>query len=211
MFVVYSPDGRAAIGLSQALPSLKVEPSKATNAPKKVALNPLREEPEDAEKRFKAYNPAIAQYKNTLASEQDHHIVVKAKEIMTSPLITVSPDQSVEQVWALMNEHQIHHFPVLDGGVLIGLCSSQCIFNEQLLVQPEQLETLKKQPVSTIMRQEVVTTHLETDIRKMAFVMSHYRLGCLPIMSDTGDLLGIVTLSDMVKRLAEEPPIELYA
>jgi len=211
MFIVYSPDGRAAIGLSQAMPSLKVEPSKTVNPPAKVELDALREDPADAEKKFKAFNPAIAQYQHTLETEHEKHIVVKAKEIMTSPVITLRADQLVEEAWDLMNEHQIHHFPVLEKGILVGLCSSQCLLNNTLLSHPENWVDLKKEFVSSVMKKEVVTTHLNSDIRKMAFVMSHYDLGCLPIMSETGGVLGMVTLSDMIKRLAEEPPIELYA
>lgn len=44
-------------------------------------------------------------------------------ELMTSNLITVTPDNSVEDCMRLMTNKHIRHLPVLDGETLIGLIS----------------------------------------------------------------------------------------
>jgi signal-transduction protein with cAMP-binding, CBS, and nucleotidyltransferase domain len=44
-------------------------------------------------------------------------------EIMTSPLIVVSPDTSVEQCQALITERRIRHLPVAENGQVIGMIS----------------------------------------------------------------------------------------
>ena len=36
------------------------------------------------------------------------------QEIMTSPLISIGPDQSIFECAQLMSEHHIHHLPVMD-------------------------------------------------------------------------------------------------
>lgn len=50
---------------------------------------------------------------------------VKIKELMSSPLITASPDMTVVDCAMLMKEHRIHHLPVADqNGNIIGMISA---------------------------------------------------------------------------------------
>jgi len=44
-------------------------------------------------------------------------------EIMTSNLITVSPDNSIEDCMQLMTDHFIRHLPVMDNDTLVGIIS----------------------------------------------------------------------------------------
>ena len=44
-------------------------------------------------------------------------------EIMTSPLIVVSPDTSVEECQSLITERRIRHLPVAEGGEVVGMIS----------------------------------------------------------------------------------------
>jgi signal-transduction protein with cAMP-binding, CBS, and nucleotidyltransferase domain len=44
-------------------------------------------------------------------------------EIMTSPLIVVSPDTSVDECMAIITEQRIRHLPVADGGEVVGMIS----------------------------------------------------------------------------------------
>lgn len=45
------------------------------------------------------------------------------KEIMSSPAIVVSPDQSVEAGMRIMTERHIRHLPVVDGRDILGVVS----------------------------------------------------------------------------------------
>jgi CBS domain-containing protein len=44
-------------------------------------------------------------------------------EIMTSELVTVGPENTVDNCMRLMTDYRIRHLPVLDGGKLIGIVS----------------------------------------------------------------------------------------
>ena len=49
----------------------------------------------------------------------------KIKEIMASPVITVSPEMQITECAAKMKEHRIHHLPVADGkGNIIGMIAA---------------------------------------------------------------------------------------
>ncbi|MFD1735686.1 CBS domain-containing protein [Bacillus salitolerans] len=43
--------------------------------------------------------------------------------VMSSDLITVSPDTSLQEASAIMSEHQIRRLPVVENGMLIGIVS----------------------------------------------------------------------------------------
>lgn len=67
-----------------------------------------------------------------IVTERDYlrRVVLEARdsattvgEIMTSPLIVVTPDTSVEQCQALITERRIRHLPVADNGQVIGMIS----------------------------------------------------------------------------------------
>jgi CBS domain-containing protein len=45
------------------------------------------------------------------------------REIMTSPAIFVTPEQTVEESMRIMTENHIRHLPVMDGGILLGVVS----------------------------------------------------------------------------------------
>ena len=45
------------------------------------------------------------------------------REIMTSAVMYVRPDQTSDECMALMTEHRVRHLPVIDSGRMIGLVS----------------------------------------------------------------------------------------
>jgi CBS domain-containing protein len=50
--------------------------------------------------------------------------IVTALEVMSKPLISISPDLSVEQAAKLMSDKQIKKLPVVEGNKLLGIVTS---------------------------------------------------------------------------------------
>ena len=61
------------------------------------------------------------------------------REIMTSPVITVTPDHSVEDCMKVITEHRVRHLPVLDRDRLCGVISIGDLVNA---IITEQAETI---------------------------------------------------------------------
>jgi len=45
------------------------------------------------------------------------------QEIMTTPVITVTPEHSVEEAMRIITQHRVRHLPVLEHGELVGIVS----------------------------------------------------------------------------------------
>lgn len=60
-----------------------------------------------------------------IVAQRKNPAQVTVKEIMVSPLITVTPSMPIEECATLMHQHHIHHLPVADGeGKIIGMISA---------------------------------------------------------------------------------------
>ena len=65
-------------------------------------------------------------------------------EVMSAKVITVSPDQTVEDCMNLMSDKRIRHLPVLDQGKLIGVLSIGDLVKETIAYQRFLIEQLEK-------------------------------------------------------------------
>lgn len=211
MFIVYAPEGRSFIGREPKVPPLKIDPIKP--------VNPIEEDVLDGEKANsnETYPPrkhqkselAVHAYEVT-QEDKRRRVVVKVAEIMSAPVILISDENSLEEAWLLMQEHKVSYLPVIRAGVLVGLCSQADLLGRVIVNKEGVLEGVKQETVADVMQSQVVTTSGDTDIRHIAQVLSDYDAGALVIMSEPGEVIGIVTEGDLVKRLANDPPVELY-
>lgn len=65
------------------------------------------------------------------------------KDIISADLITVSPDQSVEDAMRLMTEHRVRHLPVIKDGKLIGLVSIGDLVNYIIKTQDQMIKQME--------------------------------------------------------------------
>jgi CBS domain-containing protein len=65
-------------------------------------------------------------------------------EIMSSPLITVSPGDSMNHCMALMTERKIRHLPVSDGTDVVGMISIGDLLKALLAEQQREIEQLQQ-------------------------------------------------------------------
>lgn len=128
----------------------------------------------------------------------DRHAPVST--VMSSDLLTATPDTSVDEVRAVLEARGFHHLPVVDeGGHLLGLISHTDVGRA----------TARDTTVSHLMRGGAPVTvraddHLELAIAMLASGGFH----ALPVVDEEGLLAGLVTTSDLLRRLIAEPSRE---
>ena len=65
------------------------------------------------------------------------------RDIMTSPVLTVSPDTSVEQCMQLVTDKRVRHLPVLEAGRVVGMVSIGDLVKAVIAAQQQQIEQLE--------------------------------------------------------------------
>lgn len=65
------------------------------------------------------------------------------RDIMSSPVITVSPETSVQTCMQLMTEKRVRHLPVADGGRIVGMVSIGDLVKAVMAEQQQHIEQLE--------------------------------------------------------------------
>jgi len=65
------------------------------------------------------------------------------RDIMSTPVVVVPPDASVEQCMQIMTERRVRHLPVTDGGRIVGVVSIGDLVKAVIAEQQQQIEQLE--------------------------------------------------------------------
>jgi CBS domain-containing protein len=65
------------------------------------------------------------------------------KDIMTTDVITIAPEQSIDECMALMTSKHIRHLPVMDGKKLVGLISIGDVVKATILEKEQLIKELQ--------------------------------------------------------------------
>ena len=127
---------------------------------------------------------------------------------MTKHPVSVTSDATIQQADRLMKKHKFHRMLVVDDGKLVGYFSDRDIMR----VAPSPATTLSKFEIRSlldkisvrdIMHEKVVTVNEDATIEEAALIMYNNKVGGLPVISDVGALVGIITATDILKTFIE--------
>jgi len=79
--------------------------------------------------------------KGIIRGRRGHKTLVS--ELMSAPLITVAPEQSIEECMQLMTERRIRHLPVVDGEALVGMVTIGDVVMHMISLQRSMIEQLE--------------------------------------------------------------------
>jgi CBS domain-containing protein len=68
----------------------------------------------------------------------------RVREIFTGVVITVKPDDSVEDCMKLMTEHRVRHLPVVEKGNVVGIVSIGDLVNWTISAQDAQIAQMEQ-------------------------------------------------------------------
>ncbi len=66
----------------------------------------------------------------------------RVEEVMSAPVVTVKPDDTVQECMRVMTDHRIRHLPVVDGEALVGIVSIGDLVNAIISTQAETISQL---------------------------------------------------------------------
>lgn len=135
---------------------------------------------------------------------------VAVGELMSKPVVTVTPETTIEALTALMAAHDFNAFPVVnDTGVLLGLVTRHDLFRLYLLPYARFIPAIEATWVSSvgaIMSRGVIALYPSAPAIKAIALMVEHRIRTIPIVTDTvaGTVVaGVVTRRDLTAALSE--------
>ncbi len=144
---------------------------------------------------------------------------MKARDLMTTNVVTVKPDTKVRDVAALMLEKHISGVPVLDdNGKLVGMISEGDLLRRPELgtekhrrrwlaffsrADEQAREFTKSHALRAgdVMTKQVLHIAEDTPLGDVVGLMEKHRVKRLPVLSK-GKLVGIVSRVDLIRALA---------
>ncbi len=112
--------------------------------------------------------------------------------IMTTDLISVGPNDSLDRVRAIFLSKRIHHVPVVEGNKLLGLMTTYDLF------RLERSSGLQDVTAKDAMTTRLATLEPQQKIGVAAEVFLENLFHAIPIVKD-GNLMGIITTFDLLK------------
>jgi CBS domain-containing protein len=116
-----------------------------------------------------------------------------------SEVATVPPAVSVSGLLEDLSRHNVGAMVVLDGDQLVGIVSERDVVRKL----HERGASLLTAPVSEIMTSQVVTCGPDEMVNSLAAIMTERRIRHMPVIDD-GQLVGIVSIGDVVKSRIEQ-------
>ena len=120
-------------------------------------------------------------------------------------LAAVAPDQSVLRALEVMAENDVGALLVLDGKRLAGVFSERDYARKVIL----QGKASKSNKVSEIMTGKVVYVTLNRSVEECMAIMTEKHFRHLPVLDDDHNVVGIVSIGDLVKAVIDEQAEEL--
>ena len=113
---------------------------------------------------------------------------------------TVDADQPVLAAIQMMADRHVGALPVLRAGELAGVVSERDYARKVTLLGRSPAET----EVWQIMSSPVVTVRPEDEVRHCMEVMTERRIRHLPVVDESGAMVGMISIGDLVRAVIEE-------
>lgn len=135
--------------------------------------------------------------------------------LMTTHLITVSPDENLIKVRGIFDSHSFHHIPVVKNKEIVGLISrtdfehyfgAASVHSEDHLVNEMRL---KRTLAEDIMTKRLGKVDPQDRINVALEIFCMNRFHALPVV-DNNELVGIITPYDIMKAILDQKPTEAH-
>ncbi|CAG34790.1 CBS domain-containing protein [Desulfotalea psychrophila] len=120
-----------------------------------------------------------------------------ALEMMTRPVITISPEISIAEANTTLTRYNITAVPAIRDGKVAGIISRQ-------VVEKALYHDLGHLPVKSYMSTEVQSLGPDAELAEVQELIVEQRQRLVPIL-EQGELIGVVTRTDLLRKLVTSP------
>ena len=130
-------------------------------------------------------------------------------DIMTTEIITAGMDDTLGGIRKVFELNNCHHIPIVEDNRLVGIISDRDVLKglsptaDLPIADDRALKTLKKK-AHQIMTRKITTISPEDTIEEAAAVFLKLKFSCLPVLEQSGHLVGIITKTDLLASLLDK-------
>ncbi|RNL61821.1 CBS domain-containing protein [Zhongshania marina] len=131
---------------------------------------------------------------------------MKIKDIMIKKVVTVELDDSLRVVKELFEKTNFHHLAVVHDGKLYGIISDRDLLKSispnigTMAATSKDMATLNKK-VHQVMTRQPITSDEESSVRDAIHIFNTNKISCIPIVRDSGYLVGMVSWRDILRNI----------
>lgn len=136
---------------------------------------------------------------------------------MTTRVITVSPEDTMDKVQHIFEHNNIHHIPVVEDREVVGIISKSDYFkllhgftlfkaNKSAAYNTAILRSLL---AGEVMTKQLATLHPEDTLLMAAGYFKENLFHAIPIVDDKGKLVGILTTYDLINYAFSDTTINM--
>ncbi len=121
---------------------------------------------------------------------------IAARDVMTSPVIMVAPDDTIEKAVEIMAKYALSQLPVVEKGVPVGSISEGTIVRYSLSSDFKDLKGISSMQVKEIMEESFPTVAPATDLSIISRLLeSNHAV----LVLEKGRVAGVITKHDIMK------------
>jgi acetoin utilization protein AcuB len=155
-------------------------------------------------------NEAVNAYRQMISPDLERGPLYHAEQVMSRSVIIVDAQSAVADVWKILRDNRIHQAPVVDESqTLIGIVSERDLLTA-IDTEGDEIIATRQRQVKDVMSTPVVAAAPITDIRRIAAVMLDNGVDGVPVVSETGRIIGFVSHSDILRAVVTDPPLSLW-
>lgn len=125
--------------------------------------------------------------------------MMQVENYMSRTPVTIRDDSVYWQAFDIMQEKDLHHIPVVnENNAVVGI-----VARRDLQVAAQHFKELPME-VSEVMHSPVVTISPAEPLTAAARQMIDKRIGGLPVMDKNGEMVGILTETDLLRALIDQ-------
>src|SRR5512136_1069481 len=130
---------------------------------------------------------------------------MKIKEIMSSPVYVVSPEETVARARNLMLRHKIGRLVIIEGNKPIGIVTKKDISRRLNQAEPQwRRRPIDHIPIRKVMTESLITIYPDATPRQLAILMMENSISGLPVVNNKNEVVGIVTKWDLIRYFSEQ-------
>lgn len=129
---------------------------------------------------------------------------INAGIIMSTPIISAEFDQSLQQGWRLMQQHNVHHLVLVNRkGALMGMVSDKDILKVTSGVGEIALEGRSADDImlGDLISRKLLTASPDANLLEIAHAMLEQHISALPVVTADDELKGIITRTDLLQAM----------